>query len=136
MEYRESINVDDYQNLREMVGWLKLTREQAESGILHSAYGIGCYEGNTMIGMARIVWDRGYIAYLSDVVVSPQYQGRGIGKQLVEKTMEYIKSQLKEGWKIKIVLEAAKGKEGFYRKFGFAERPNEQGGPGMDIWIK
>lgn len=26
---------------------------------------------------------------------------------------------------------AAKGKEGFYRKYGFVERPNETQGPGM-----
>lgn len=45
------------------------------------------------------------------------------------------KSQLKEGWKIKIVLISAKGKEEFYKKFGFNERPNEDAGAGMDLWI-
>ena len=57
-------------------------------------------------------------------MVLPQYQHQGIGN-----------AQRKPGWKIKIVLVAAKGKEGFYQKLGFCSRPNENSGPGMDIWL-
>jgi hypothetical protein len=32
-------------------------------------------------------------------------------------------------------LMAAQGKEGFYKKFGFAERPNDGHGAGMSLWI-
>ncbi len=65
----------------------------------------------------------------------PQYQHQGIGKQLVIRAMDYLNAQRKPGWKIKIVLVAAKGKEGFYQKLGFCSRPNENSGPGMDIWL-
>ena len=42
---------------------------------------------------------------------------------------------MKPGYKVKMCLMAAKGKEPFYEKFGFSERPNENLGAGMDQWF-
>ncbi len=133
--YKESINVKDYNMLREAVGWGKLCDEQAQQGLDNSAYVISCYDENKIVGTARIIWDKGYISYLSDVMVMPEYQRMGIGRHLVEMAIDFMKSQIKEGWKIKIVLTAAKGKEAFYSKFGFTERPNKHAGAGMDLWL-
>lgn len=135
MEYKEEIDIVRYQKLREEVGWLNLPIEEAKAGLDHSSYKIGCYDQGRMIGMARIIWDGGYIAYLSDVIVDSAYQKKGIGKELVLHTMDYVRKQIQPGWKIKMVLAAAKGKEGFYEKLGFLIRPNENGGPGMDMWM-
>ena len=49
--------------------------------------------------------------------------------------MDYLRSQLREGWSIMVVLVAAKGKEAFYQRFGFTQRPNEEMGCGMSQWI-
>ncbi|MGN0144379.1 MAG: GNAT family N-acetyltransferase [Clostridium sp.] len=133
--YKESISVEDYNMLREAVGWGKLCDEQAQQGLDHSAYIISCYDNDKIVGTARIIWDKGYISYLSDVMVIPEYQGMGIGFHLVKMTIDFMKSQIKEGWKIKIVLTASKGKEAFYRKLGFNERPNKDAGAGMDLWL-
>ena len=133
--YKEFISVEDYNLLREAVGWEKICGEQAQQGLDNSAYVIGCYEDNKIVGSARIIWDRGYIAYLADVMVLPEYQGKGIGRRMVEKSIAFVKAHLKAGWKIKIVLVSAKGKEVFYKKFGFSERPSENFGAGMDMWI-
>lgn len=133
--YKNSISVDDYLFLRKSVKWVELCREQAQQGLENSAYIISCYDNDKVVGITRIVWDRGYIAYLSDVIVSPEYQGNGIGKRMVENAIDFVKSNLKINWKIKIVLVSAKGKERFYKKFGFNERPNNESGPGMDLWV-
>lgn len=133
--YKDTINVEDYNSLREAVGWGKLIEDQAKQGLKHSAYIVSCYDEEKIAGTARIIWDKGYVAYLADVMVMPEYQGMGIGCRLVEKTLAFVESQLREGWKIKVVLIAAKEKEGFYRKFGFVERPNENNGAGMDLWL-
>jgi predicted N-acetyltransferase YhbS len=45
--------------------------------------------------------------------VLPEYQGTGLGKQIVDKMLE-----LSRGHK-KIILYSVPGKEPFYRKFGF-----------------
>jgi hypothetical protein len=50
--------------------------------------------------------------------------------------MTYIKSKLDQGEIAYVALMAAKGKEGFYQKFGFEERPNDHLGAGMTQWIK
>lgn len=69
-------------------------------------------------------------------MVKPEYQGRGIGYHMVERAISFVKSQLKEEWKIKIVLISAKEKEAFYEKFGFCVRPNADAGAGMHLWLK
>ena len=93
------------------------------------------YDDNKIVGSARVIWDRGYVSYLADVMVVPEYQGMGIGTKMVEMSLTFMKSQLKEGWKIKMVLVSAKGRETFYRQFCFMERPNENFGAGMDLWL-
>ena len=75
------------------------------------------------------------IAFLSDVIVVPEYQGQGIGRHLVEAVIQRIKDDMKPGYKVKLNLNSAKGKEPFYEKFGFKIRPNEDCGAGMDQWL-
>ena len=60
----------------------------------------------------------------------------GLGRMVMNDLMTYIKSVMKPGYRIMVSLKAAKGKEGFYKKFGFIERPNEDFGPGMHQWIE
>ena len=133
--YKECISTEDYNTLREAVGWGKLCDEQAQQGLENSVYVVSCYDNNKIVGTARIIWDGGYISYLADVMVLPKYQGMGIGRHMVEMVITYMKLQLKEGWKIKMVLVSAKDKEAFYEKFGFQERPNKDAGAGMDLWL-
>lgn len=121
INYEEFISVSNYNMLREAVGWGRLWDEQAQQGLDNSAYVVSCYDDNVAVGSARIIWDKGYISYLADIMVKPEYQGYGIGKHLVEMAIAFMKTQIKEGWKIKIVLVSAKGKEDFYKKFGSAK---------------
>ena len=37
-----------------------------------------------------------YVAFLSDVIVVPEYQGQGIGKKLVEAVIERIKADMNQ----------------------------------------
>jgi predicted N-acetyltransferase YhbS len=69
-------------------------------------------------------------------VVKPDYQNKGIGKKLMQEVMKYIKNSLKDGQEVFVNLMATKGNETFYKKFGFAERPNDNVGAGMTQWVK
>ena len=53
---------------------------------------------------------------------------------MVSECISFIDRQLKDGWRIKIVIVSAKGKEPFYEKFGFEIRPNSNDGAGMQVW--
>jgi len=71
----------------------------------------------------------GYIAwrnsnYIAQLYVKSEYQGRGIGKQLVGKML--IVSQAE-----KIELKSSKGAVGFYKKLGFNEVTGEQNKDGV-----
>lgn len=134
VEYSNTISVKDYCELRSAVEWQPIIGEQAQAGLDNSDFVIACRDGKNIVGCARIFWDKGYVAYLADVMVKPEYQKQGIGKKLVNECITYIDKQLKEGWRIKIVIVSAKGKEQFYEKFGFESRPNENDGAGMQVW--
>ena len=134
MEYNNRLSAKEYCELRDAVGWQTIIEEQAQSGLEHSDFIIACRNGSEIVGCARIFWDKGYIAYLADVMVKPKYQKQGIGTNLVSACISFIDGQLKDGWRIKIVIVSAKGKEPFYEKFGFEIRPNLNDGAGMQVW--
>ena len=136
LSYVNTTNCKDYNRLRGEVNWKVLSEEQALAGIEHSAYLVACKDDENVIATARVLWDGGYVAYICDVIVSPAYQQMGIGREMVNRILNYLKSQLKEGWNIMVTLVAAQGKEPFYEKFGFIKRPNEQYGAGMTQWIE
>lgn len=136
LTYENTINYKDYNRLRDEVKWGALSDEQAQIGLKNSAYIISCKDGDKVIAAARLIWDGGYVAYICDVMVSPEYQKKGIGKYMITNILDYWKNQLKDGWKIMITLVAAKEKEEFYRKFGFEKRPTEILGCAMSMWIQ
>ena len=134
LKYNNELSVKEYCELRAAVNWQPIIEDQAQSGLNNSDFIITCRVNDDIIGCARIFWDKGYIAYLADVMVKPEYQKQGIGKKLVSECIAYIDNQLKDGWRIKIVIVSAKGKEQFYEKIGFELRPNERDGAGMQMW--
>ena len=134
LKYNNELSVQEYCQLRSAVDWQPLIEAQAQSSLNNSDFIVACRDNDRIVGCARIFWDKGYIAYLADVMVKPEYQKQGIGKQLVEACIAYIDRQLKDGWRIKIVIVSAKGKEQFYEKLGFRLRPNEHDGAGMQTW--
>lgn len=71
------------------------------------------YSGTELIGVGRALADGVDCSYICDVAVHPDYQGLGVGKNIVQKLRD-----LSEGHK-KIILYANPGKEGFYKKLGF-----------------
>lgn len=82
-----------------------------------------------VVGMARVVGDGSICFYIQDVIVKPEYQSMGIGKKMMESVMIYISKNAGSG--AIVGLMSAKGKEEFYKKFGFWQRPNDNFGHGM-----
>lgn len=141
--YKNTIETSEYRMLRELVGWTKLCEEQAQNcihnSVVFTAYDTDtCVNGkNQIVGMTRLFGDGGYTWYVADVIVYPDYRGKGFGKKFVQSALDYIKAQIKTGWEVKIILIAAKGKQGFYKQFGFVERLEENDlGPGMQLVMK
>ena len=135
IEYSGHITPEEYMDLRKKVGWMQFPLDEARNCV-ENAYMVLCVrDGEKAIGVVRLLWDGGYVAFLSDVIVDPAYQGRGIGRKLVEAVIKRIRDDMKPGYKVKLNLNSAKGKEPFYEKLGFRARPNEETGAGMDQWL-
>lgn len=86
---------------------------------------------NEVIGHGRIIGDGGIYYHIQDVIVSPEFQGQGIGERIMNSLMGYIKAHAHTN--AFVGLMAAKGTAGFYKRFGFNERPPN--GPGMFMVI-
>ena len=136
IQYVDFISSEEYLGLRRKVKWFEFPVEEAQAGIDNS-YMVKCARDNgKAVGVVRLLWDGGYLAFLADVIVDPEYQGQGLGRKVMENLMSKIKGSLKPGYKVMISLLAVKGKEGFYKKFDFVDRPNEAFGCGMHQWIE
>ncbi len=70
------------------------------------------YYENHIIGAARALCDGEYYAAIYDVVVEPEYQGKGVGKQMMNFLIENLPVA-------QVLLVSVPGKEEFYRKLQF-----------------
>ena len=70
------------------------------------------YKAGRLIGFGRAISDGVYQAAIYDCAVLPEFQGKGIGKIIMDK----ILSQLSN---CNVILYASPGKEGFYQTLGF-----------------
>lgn len=123
--------VDTYLKIRKQVGWKNLTREQATRALDNSLFTIVAMEDDKVLGMGRIVGDGAVICYVQDLVIISEAQGRGVGRMIMERLTEYVKSIQLEGTEMMFDLMCAKGRETFYEKLGFISRPTDELGPGM-----
>ena len=135
IKYTDNITADDYLMLRKAVGFKDLSARQAETALKNCAFIIVAKEDEKTVGMTRLVADGAYIAVVVDVMVLPRYQGMDIGSTMIEKTLDYIKSSIADGEQTAVYLAAAKDKEGFYERFGFVRRPDDEYGAGMSQWL-
>jgi len=49
----------------------------------HSLTWVGAFSGGRLVGFVHTVWDGGTHAFILDTAVHPDFQGRGIGRDLV-----------------------------------------------------
>jgi N-acetylglutamate synthase-like GNAT family acetyltransferase len=123
---------EQFANLHEASGLIKskkghYTKEQLYQAANNSWYHISIYDHDKLIAFGRMISDGIYQALICDVMVDPNYQKQGLGKQIIEELL----TKCKESGIQSIQLFSAKGKQQFYKKFGFEER--EQDAPGMTL---
>jgi aralkylamine N-acetyltransferase len=70
------------------------------------------WDGGELMGAGRAITDGVRYSVIFDVVLLPEYQGRGIGKRI----MKFLADRSKAS---SVLLYAVPGKEGFYSKLGY-----------------
>jgi len=80
----------------------------------NSRYTFFAYDDGRLVAAGRALSDGADCSYLCDVAVLPSHQGSGLGRAMVSRLVEASRGHRK------IILYSVPGKEGFYRKLGFA----------------
>ncbi len=131
MEYKENaLCYEDYCSLRKSVGWLIFSKEQTENALRNSLFTVIAVDNNEVIGMGRLIGD-GMYYMISDIVVGPPYQKKGIGTNITNLFINFVNRKTPIGGRSSIQLIAEKGKELFYEKMGFKRIPHDHCGSGM-----
>ena len=125
------LSPDLYLCLYRSVGWDAPGLDQIEKALEGSLATFCACDGDMPVGMARLIGDGGMSFYIKDFAVLPDYQGQGVGRALMNAMESWIEKQLQPGWAVSLELISSKGKESFYAKFGFEQRPNDWDGAGM-----
>lgn len=120
-----------WMQLRESVGWATFSDNAAEQSLRATIFCVCAFEGDALIGMARVLGDGIISFYIGNVMVRPDRQNEGIGREIMLEIMAYVKQHAEPGAIASLL--SIKGKEDFYTRFGFESRPDDTHGCGMSI---
>jgi GNAT superfamily N-acetyltransferase len=70
--------------------WPERTADQVRA-VLQASPAVGAWHGQDLIGFARAVSDGILRAYVKDVIVSPSWRGRGVGRALLDGLTEQLR---------------------------------------------
>lgn len=103
-----------FMELYRSVGWDAPGLDQITMALKNSFATFCVYDGEIPVGMVRLLGDGGMSFYIKDLAVRPEYQGKGVGRMLMDAIEAHIRSQLQPGWAFSLELISSKGKEPFY----------------------
>lgn len=80
-------NEEELLELYRSVGWTNYTKDPVllAKSVGSSLFVVTARAKGRLIGLARVVGDGLTIAYLQDILVSPQYQRQGVGRELFQR---------------------------------------------------
>jgi ribosomal protein S18 acetylase RimI-like enzyme len=99
------------------VGWVGYTAKPLElmAMVANSTFVQSCWEGERLVGLARVVSDDFSIMYLQDILVDSEYHRKGIGRGLVKRCLERF-----EHVRQKVLLTDDRPEQiAFYHSLGF-----------------
>ncbi len=132
MTIKENIkDVNEFNLLYDAVGWGSYDDEITKRALDNTYYSVSIYDEDKIIGYGRLIGDTICFMYIQDVMVLPEYQGKKVGTLIMNKLLDKIHELQEENEDILVYLGASKGKEIFYKQFGFVEREEADLGPGM-----
>ena len=125
-------DIDDFFALYESTGWndnSKRPKELLFNALKDSWYFVSVYADGRFVGCGRIISDGCLHAFITELIISSEYQMKGIGKEILKRLVgKALESGIND-----IQLFCAKGKEEFYLKNGFEKRPDDA--PGMQYKV-
>ncbi|AUV89588.1 GNAT family N-acetyltransferase [Klebsiella oxytoca] len=91
-------SAEDFCRLRVISGMSPRPLEGARAGLPRSCYGVHILYAGVPVGMGRIVGDGALNFEIVDVAVDPAHQGKGLGRQIMQKIVSWLdENAVKEG---------------------------------------
>jgi len=81
---------------------------------IHSTLVVSAWDDERLIGAVRVLSDTIFRSIIYDLLVSPEYQGKGIGSELIRRCKSHFPDS---EW----LVGCDKKNSGFYKKIGFTE---------------
>ncbi len=113
------LSAEEFISLWETVWGPGPSLEQTKLAMEHTLFRVSVFDGDKIIAMARMIGDMGLDYYIKDVIVSPEYQGKGIGRKLINELLKFVNDNGISGTGVFVELCAMPDKMPFYQKFGF-----------------
>lgn len=107
-----NINWDIVSQTLKIVGMASFTAEIHKKAFENSHTVVFIFDDNKLIGFGRALSDGAYQAAIYDIAILPEYQGKGIGRMIVNNIRKLLP-------RCNLILYAAPGKEEFCEKLEF-----------------
>lgn len=133
--YKNTILAEEVNFLRASIGFRQILPEQIMAGLNGSTLIAAAYDQNKIVGMARLLWDGGYVALIPDVLVLPEYKTKGVEYELIIRLLDFLRSKLKPGYGIQVDIKVWEHRETFYESLGFQLSTYECRGIPMHICL-
>lgn len=110
---------DELVRLYDSVEWAAYTRDpdRLYDAVNRSLRVVCARDGDTLIGLARVVGDGLTIVYLQDILVDPAYHRQGVGRRLFRRILEPFDDVRQQV----LITDDEPGQRAFYEAMGFTE---------------
>ncbi|WP_217523147.1 GNAT family N-acetyltransferase [Vibrio metschnikovii] len=105
----------EFCDMRVKAGLSPKSLKAATIALPNSLYGISIRNGDELIAMGRVVGDGACNFEVVDVAVDPSYQGRGLGRKVMECIDSYLSSVALDGSYVSMIAD----EPAFYEKLGY-----------------
>ncbi|WP_459335495.1 GNAT family N-acetyltransferase [Arthrobacter sp. TMS2-4] len=108
------------------VEWLAYTKDpdNLQRALEGSSTLVAARDGETLVGLARVVSDGASICYLQDILVRPSHHRRGIGRALAERALEqypHVRQKV-------LITDDEPQQKAFYEALGYTQTEEFEGG--------
>ena len=116
MKYKVTYNIspDDFQSIRKNIEWNKLNYYQVERALKNSMVNVSIFD--------------------DDLCVRKEYQGKGVGKLILNKLISKLYNYIPEGECFQLEASPTADNREFYIKCGLKYKPENQ--DGVYMWIR
>jgi GNAT superfamily N-acetyltransferase len=107
----------EYLSLRVAAGLSAMSEEGAATGLPASWCSVCVRADGELIGMGRVVGDGGLFLFVVDIAVTPRWQGRGLGRRIMDALMARVREGAQPRTMVGLIADGTAFR--LYEQFGF-----------------